>query len=205
MNDFATLNGSVVNGTVVLTWNLHGISAVNGKTVVSNVVQRSPTGVEQWATLATSTGTDFAGATYTDQLPAEGDYQYRLILTVGIAPNITVLHSNIISANLVTSVTLTGSVNGAVVSLDWGGAGNAVGYTGEVESATVERSADGGAHYFPVRNRGGRLSSSYVETLSQPGTYLYRVKVSFENPELPDALGVDQVITSNVVSITATF
>jgi len=204
MNDFATLNGSVVGGTVVLTWSLHSISAVNGKTIVSNVVQRSPTGVESWATLATSTGADFAGATYTDTLPAEGDYQYRLILTVGIAPHITVLHSNIISANLVTSVTLTGSVSGAVVSLDWGGDGNAVGYTGEVESATVERSADG-VHYFPVRNRGGRLSSSYSETLSQPGTYLYRVKVFFENPELPDALGVDQVLTSNVVSLTVSF
>jgi len=202
MNDFATLNGTIVGASIVLRWSLAHLSEVNGKTVVSNTVQRSPTGVEQWVTLATSTGADFAGATYTDLVPAEGDFQYRLVLIVGIAPHTVTLHSNIISANFVTAVTLTGSVSGSVVSLDWGGAGNAVGYVGEVESATVERSADAGVTYFPVRTLSGRLASAYSESLSQPGTYLYRVKVSFENPETPDAIGRDQVLTSNVVSLT---
>ena len=110
--DFDTLNGSVNTGTgvVTLTWSLAGLSAVQGKTIISVAIQRSLAGQSAFVTLATSTGVDFAGSTYADTPGAVGEYIYRLIATVGLTveakelPPVSVLFSNVVTLVVVGDV-----------------------------------------------------------------------------------------------------
>jgi hypothetical protein len=200
MQDFTSLVGISTPGTnVVLTWTLAHLSAVNAKTIVSVAVQRSDYESTNWVTLATSLGADFAGSTYTDVPGAAGDYSYRLEVIVGIAPHTTTLHSNNVSASMVTAVTLTGSANGRVVSLSWTAPAS-----GEYVATNIDRSADGGITWFPAKRIDGHVATDYAETLANPGTYAYRVRVEVEAPE-PEpgtAIGTDREIVSNTVSLT---
>jgi hypothetical protein len=196
MNDFGTLFATVnkAAGQVTLTWSLAHLSEVNAKTVVSVTVQRSDFYNENFTTIATSAG-DFAGSTYVDTVPAVGEYTYKIIVVVGIAPELVTLQSNPISASTLQTVVLSGT-GGSAVNLSW-----VIG-TGNVASSIVERSADSGATWHQTRSISGKLSPVFSEVFSQPGTYQYRVRVLLEQPEVPDALGRDEELVSNVLTFT---
>jgi hypothetical protein len=197
--DFGSLTGTVNTGagTVTLTWDSPHQGNVNESTIVKVEVLRSLFGYENFAVIATSTGVDFTGKTYTDTVPSVGQYSYKVRYTVGVAPHTVTLESNVTSASTDTAVVLSGSVSGKQVTLTWDQS------AGNYDDVIVQRSADGGVTYQTVRKVDG-ASTSFVEELSASGTYKYRLQVSVEEPETLDNASEfkDGTITSNVVTLT---
>lgn len=212
MNDFETLNGSVNVGAgqVTLTWSLHGLPYANSNVVNQVQVLRTPFGANNYTVIATNSPGDFAGSTYTDTVPAVGQYSYVLKVTIGQGVGIPgggrVLESNVISASTLSNTTLSASVgplspgdSARQVNLTWT---TGTSPENQVDDTLVQRSLDG-VNWHTVHNVSGPLASSFSETVPA-GTYKYRVIVSLEFPELPGPASEtnDVQITSNIVTVT---
>lgn len=192
MNDFDTLR-AVANtgaGTVVLTWDLTHFTDVDGKTIVSVTVIRSPFNSEAETVIASTAG-NYPGSTYTDTVPTPGQYRYKLRVVVGTAPDTTTKESNNVSVSTLAFVVLTSSFVGNQVFLSW-----TVG-SGAIVSSTVQRSIDGGVHWFDVRHLNGSLGTTFSETVTDPDNTSYRVLVVLP-PASCDAPGQNPILTSNV-------
>jgi hypothetical protein len=188
MNDFETLSASVnlVSGAVTLKWVLPDVA-----TTVS--VIRSDFYNDNESTIATHAG-NFPGSTYSDTPATRGQYRYKLVI-VRAHDGIT-LESNSVGASTIAAVVLTRVVSGNTVSLSW-----IVG-SGDVVSSTVQRSIDGGLHWVDIRHINGRLGTTFSETLSGAGSFLYRVEVVLP-PASCDAVGQHPIVVSNTVGATS--
>lgn len=237
------LNPPVVNmgaGTVVLSWiplapatqspgivTPPGLGPVSGTYAVLQTVniQRALFGSEDWTTIATSSGVDFAGSTYTDT-PAAGSYFYRLQviaansnvytsqqiervgLTEGVPPAPfpqpgkttpptagTVIETR--NSNQVSASTL----NSVTLTVTANGPTVTLNWTvgaGEIMEATVWRTGGPAGVARPVKNINGRQAVTYQENIGTVSTLSYYVVVLLQEGNA----GITTTLQSNTVTLT---
>lgn len=193
MNDFETLDGSVSSGVVTLTYDLRHLPYPHSTTINSVLLQRSLAGANAFATVATlstaSTGTT------TDTPGTAGEYSYKLVINIGVAPETITLQSNVLSASTLASSVLTGSVSSPRVSLSWTFG------VGRPAYSEVQRSNDAGVTWVAIA-RFDDGQSTFSEVLSTSGDFQYRVVQSLKAPQTPNENIQNTTITSNVVTLT---
>lgn len=172
-------------GAVVLTWKLPKLPVITLKVIRENDDNEDET------LLATSTGSDFAGSTYTDTPGSPGQYRYKLLLATGL----DVLESNPVNVSTLDSVLLTATTSGKQVNLSWGTG------VGDVVESVVQRSKNAGVSFQSIRSVPGRVGTTFTETLSSGTSYQYRVRVVLP-PATCDAVGQAPILVTNTVTVS---
>lgn len=218
MENFTGLVALPVGSNIVLTWPSFG--SVGPVTQVA--VQRSPASANVFVNIATGLAATLPG-TYTDVAPENGDWSYRLAVTVtqgGIDGAGTLLYSNEVNvSNLAATGVVTLSVS---TNAPTGPVAGPAGYTNvkltwtidNIDSndtplfTQVQRSLNGGANWRTIGEVDIMNPFEGFQEQLQAGSGVIQYRLQSSLPTSQDAPGVTpqlqtpRITTSNVVSVT---